>query len=798
MNDFNERIANLSEKKRALLEAHLKGGEGIVERAIPRRPEFAPAPLSFAQQRLWFLDQLEPGSPFYNMPAAFHLKGALDIAALEKCFSEILRRHEVLRTRFIAADGEVLQVIQAAPDFELSIIDLASLAPSSREAEALRFAHEEAAKPFSLSCGPVFRAHLAKLAADDHVLTINLHHIASDNLSKVILYRELGALYEAFSSGSQSPLTELPIQYADYALWQRERLKGRLLDEQLAYWKAQLKGAPALLELPIDRPRPQIQKYHGAHQTHLLARSLLDDMKTLSQANGATLFMTLLTVFKLLLARYTLSEDILVATPAAGRTRIETENLIGFFVNTLVLRTNCSNNPSFTELLARVRATCLEAYSHQDMPFEKLVEELKPDRSLSYAPLVQVMFGQRLAGARKLSLRSLDITLIELASESATFDLYMGATETADGLYLSVEYNTGLFDEPTITRLLGHYQTLLEGIVANPEQRLSALPILTAAERHQLLVEWNNTATNYPNDRCVQQLFEAQVEKTPNAIAVVFQSEELTYAELNQQANRLSHHLITLGVGPEVLVALCVERSLEMVVALLGILKAGGAYLPLDPAYPKERLAFMLKDAQGPVLLTQQRLRAALPEHSARLVLLDADDFSGYPASNRNTDLAPDNLAYVIYTSGSAGQPKGAMNTHRGIVNRLLWMQDAYRLNSADRVLQKTPFSFDVSVWEFFWPLLSGARLVVARPGGHQDSAYLVKTIIAGEISTLHFVPSMLQVFLAEHGVENCRCLKRVICSGEALPLNSSNAFLSACRQSNSTTFMGRPKPPSM
>ncbi|MGH8773116.1 MAG: condensation domain-containing protein, partial [Burkholderiales bacterium] len=401
------------------------------------------------------------------MPAAFRLKGALDIAALKKCFSEILRRHEVLRTRFIAADDEALQVIQAAPDFELSVIDLASLAPSSREAEALRLAHEEAAKPFSLSCGPVFRAHLVKLAADDHVLTINLHHIVSDNWSMVVLYRELGALYDEYTTGGESQLAELSIQYADYALWQRERLKGRVLDEQLTYWKAQLKGAPALLELPIDRPRPQTQKYHGAHQTHMLARSLLDDLKALSQANGATLFMTLLTAFKLLLARYTGAQDILVGAPVAGRTRAETESLIGFFVNTLVLRTDCSNDPSFTDLLARVRATCLSAYAHQDIPFEKLVEELKPERSLSYAPLVQVMFGQRNADARKLALHGLDVTRIELARESATFDLYMGVTETDDGLHLSIEYNIDLFEHPTITRLIGHYEALLDGIVAD-------------------------------------------------------------------------------------------------------------------------------------------------------------------------------------------------------------------------------------------------------------------------------------------------------------------------------------------
>jgi len=760
-------IGELSAEKRARHKEHLESEKGIAELAGARA--IRSAPLSFAQQRLWFLDQLEPGSPFYNMPAAFHLKGALDIAALERCFSEIQRRHEVLRTRFIAADDEALQVIQAAPDFELSIIDLASLAPSSREAEALRFAHEEATKPFSLSCGPVFRAHLAKLAADDHVLTINLHHIVSDNWSLVVLYRELAALYDEYTTGSESQLAELSIQYADYALWQRERLKGRLVDEQLAYWKAQLKGAPALLELPIDRPRPQIQKYHGAHQTHVLARSLLDDMKRLSQANGATLFMALLTVFKLLLARYTRSEDILVATPVAGRTRIETENLIGFFVNTLVLRTNCSNDPSFTELLARVRATCLEAYAHQDMPFEKLVEELKPDRSLSYAPLVQVMFGQRLAGARKLALRGLDVTRIELARESATFDLYMGVTETEAGLHLSVEYNTDLFDAASIARLLNHYENLLRGILRNPNARLSELPLLAEVEQNQLLLDWNETHADYPQHATVQALFEAQVEKTPDAIALVFQNEELTYVELNKKANRLAHHLIALGVGPEVLVGICVERSLDMIVGLLAILKAGGAYVPLDPAYPKERLAFMLEDSKASVLITRGGLTDKLPAHPAQCVLIDqAEAFDRSPITNPTTNASPDGLAYVVYTSGSTGRPKGVAIEHRGLANLVTWHRRAYDVMPADRATQVAGIAFDASVWEL-WPYLcAGASIHIPGEEIRSVPQKLLDWLAAKRI-TLCFLPTPLAESLLDEQWPEQMALRALLTGGDRL-----------------------------
>jgi amino acid adenylation domain-containing protein/thioester reductase-like protein len=448
-------------------------------------------------------------------------------------------------------------------------------------------------------------------------------------------------------------------------------------------------------------------------------------------------------------------------------------------VNTLVLRTKFGGNPSFTDLLSQVREVALSAYAYQDVPFEQLVEQLQPERSLSYAPLFQVMFVLQNAPIPLLQLPGLTLTPLRVESFTAKFDLTLSLENSAQGLSGSIEYNTDLFDASTITRMVGHLQTLLQGLVANPDQKLKHIPLLSAAEQHQILSEWNNTLSDYPKQLCLHELFEQQVQKTPDAVAVVFSDKRLTYSELNTLANQLAHYLLELGVGPEVLVGVCVERSLEMVVALLGILKAGGAYVPIDPEYPQERLAYMLEDSQVKVLLTESKLVARLGEQQAHLVCLDTDwqAISNSSQENPRSGVLPNHLAYVIYTSGSTGKPKGAMNTHQGVCNRLLWMQQAYVLTPLDSVLQKTPFSFDVSVWEFFWPLLSGARLVVAQPGGHRDSAYLVKLIAQHQITTLHFVPSMLQVFLEEQGLSSCSCLRQVFCSGEALPKELQEKF---------------------
>ncbi|MGH8488689.1 MAG: amino acid adenylation domain-containing protein, partial [Gammaproteobacteria bacterium] len=531
-----------------------------------------------------------------------------------------------------------------------------------------------------------------------------------------------------------------------------------------------------------DHPRPPVQRFRGATAAFGLDSELTHGLKALSQRAGVTLFMTLLAGFMALLSRYSGQQDVVVGTPVANRNRREIEGLIGFFVNTLVVRVDLSGNPTVEELLGRVRAVCLGAYAHQEVPFERVVEALEPERSLSHSPLFQVAFALQSAplgdplGA--LELPGLSLSPLELESGVAKFDLSLSMSETEQGLLGEWEYSTDLFERSTIERWGAHFETLLRGLVADPSRPLAELPLLPEAEWQRVVVAWNQTQAPYPQERCIHELFEAQVEETPAAIAVVFENEQLTYRELNRRANQLAHYLRQLGIGPEVLVTVFMERSLEMVIGLYGILKAGGAYVPIDPEYPAERVAFMVQDSQAPVLLTQQRLVERLPQHGD-CICLDADwpVIAREPGERFDSGVMAENLAYVIYTSGSTGRPKGAMNAHRGVCNQLLWMQDAYELMPVDRVPQKTPFSFDVSVWEFFGPLLAGARLVVARPEGHKDSAYLAELIAEQEITILHFVPSMLEIFLQEPLIETCRSLKRVLCSGEALPFDLQERF---------------------
>lgn len=747
MSDLVKDIANLSVEKRELLVQRLRHKKENASRTkiASQSRDSNIFPLSFAQQRLWFLEQLEPGNPFYNQPAAVRLTGALNLAVLEQSFNEIIHRHEVLRTTFSTVEGQPVQVIAPTLALKLPVVDLQKLPDTDREKEVLRLATKEAQVPFNLVEGSLLRCTLLRLDEAEYVLLFTMHHIISDGWSKGILIREIATLYEAFSTGELSPLTELAIQYADFAAWQRKWLQGDVLQSQISYWKKQLEGAPSVLELPTDHPRSAVQTFQGASYSFELSVELSQALKKLSQQQGATLFMTLLAAFQTLLWRYTGQEDIVVGSPIANRNRVEIEGLIGFFVNTLVLRTNLASNPTFGELLTRVREVALGAYAHQDLPFEKLVDELQPQRSLSYTPLFQVMFTLQNAPMSALELPGLSLSLLASESGSTKFDLTLLMTETAQGLVGSLEYNTNLFESSTISRMAEHLQTLVSGIVANPQQCLSELPMLTQAEK-ALLVKWNDTSLEYPQHQCIHQLFEAQVERTPDTVAVVFDDQQLTYYELNARANQLAHYLQKLGVRPEVLVGICVERSLEMVIGLLGILKAGGAYVPLDPSYPHERLAFMLENSQLKVLLTQQHLVESLPTHSAKVICIDGswELIALERIINPICNITSDNLAYVIYTSGSTGRPKGAMNTHQGICNRLLWMQDVYQLTATDKVLQKTPFSFDVSVWEFFWPLMTGALLVVAQPEGHRDTSYLVNLIRQQQISTLHFVPSML------------------------------------------------------
>ncbi len=748
--------------------------------AIPQRDPLVPPPLSFAQQHLWFLDQLEPNSPLYNLPGpAVRLRGRLDVEAVQLALDATVARHEALRTTFTAVTGNRMQVIHEHRQVELAVIDLHAWPEAEREAEAHRVLDREARRPFDLSRDVMLRATLLRLGTEEHVLLLVTHQIASDDWSTGVLYREFAAFYTAFTTGGAVSLPALAIQYADYTLWQRRWLQGERLETPLAYWTQQLAGAPPVLELPTDRQRPPVQTYRGARHALTLSPALTEALKAVSRQAGVTLFMTLLAAFQTLLHRYTRQDDLVVGSPIAGRMRPELAGLIGPFVNTLPLRADLSGNPTFRELLGRVREVALGAYAHQELPFERLMDELQPERSLSRSPLYQVLFTLQNVPS-PLELPGLALSPFDVHTGTAKFDVALELRRGSEDVSGWFEYNTDLFDAPTIARMAEHLRTLLEGIVTDPDQRLAALPLLTEAERQQLSVEWNNTSRDYPRDVCLHQLFEAQVARSPEDKAVVFHSEHLTYSELNHRANQVAHYLRKQGVGPEVCVGVFMERSLEMLIGIYGILKAGGAYVPLDPEYPPDRLAFMLQDAQVPVLLTQKRLSPQLPGHHARVVCVDADwaIMAQESLDNPRSGATATNVAYVIYTSGSTGRPKGVLNTHRGICNRLLWMQEAYPLTAADRVLHKTPFSFDVSVWELFWPLLVGSRLIVGQPGGHRDNAYLVDLIATHGITTLHFVPSMLQRFLEEQDVGRCQTLRRVICSGEALPYELQARFL--------------------
>jgi amino acid adenylation domain-containing protein len=575
-------------------------------------------------------------------------------------------------------------------------------------------------------------------------------------------------------------LTPLPIQYADFASWQREWLSGDVLERQLAYWKARLKNIAAL-QLPIDRRRPAVQTFSGARQVLELSGTLRDRLVSLSRAEGATFFMTMLSAFVVLLRRYTGQDDIVVGSPIANRNRSEIEGLIGCFVNSLVMRVDVSGDPNFRTLLGRVRGVALGAYEHQDLPFEKLVEELGPERDMSRNPLFQVTFGVINVPMEVSNLGDLRLEWLRLNLQEARFDLEVYLFEGSADRNLQVIYNTDLFDAATIDRMLDHYERILESVVANPGQPISNLDLLGPDERRRIVVEWNDTATDYPRESCIHELFEAQARRAPDAVAVVYGEDALTYRCLNERANRLAHYLRARGVGPGVMVGICIERSLEMVVGLLAVLKAGGAYVPLDPEYPKARLAFMLEDAEPPVLLTQRRLLGNLPVHGAQVTCLDEFDWSGADMSlqDPNAVVDSDNLAYVIYTSGSTGEPKGALNTHRALVNHMVWMQTTFGFTADDKVLQKTPFSFDASVWEFYAPLLIGGQLVMARPGGHQDSGYLVETINDHGITILQAVPSLLQLLLADR-IDTCVTLRRVFCGGEELSNELTQRFFDA------------------
>ncbi|WP_375501013.1 amino acid adenylation domain-containing protein [uncultured Nostoc sp.] len=709
-------------------------------------------PLSFAQQRLWFLDQLIPNNPFYNIPVALHLTGLLNKAALEQTFNEIVRRHEALRTNFVIESGQPVQLINPTLTITLPIIDLRQLPQAEREIQARQFTNQEAQRPFNLSTDSLLQVKLLWLNETEYILLLNMHHIVSDGWSIGVLIQEIAALYTAFTSNQPSPLPKLTIQYADFAYWQRQWLQGEVLEKQLGYWQKQLDGI-SILNLPTDRPRLAVQTYQGARQPLQLSKSLSEALLALGQQEEVTLFITLLAAFKILLYRYTQQEDIAIGSPIANRNRSEIEELIGFFVNSLVLRTDLSGNPTFRELLSRVKDVALGAYAHQDLPFEKLVEELHPERNLNQNPLFQVVFALQNAPMSTLELTGLTLSPLPFSTETTRFDLefHLWEPNTQNGLWVDssegisgfVIYSTDLFDDATITRMLGHFQTLLEGIVANPEQPIAQLPLLSEFELNNLLVELNNTQLYYPQDKSIHQLFESIAEHNPDAIALVFGDEQLSYKELNVHSNQLAHYLKKLGVKAEVLVGLCVERSFDMVIGMLGILKAGGAYVPLDPSYPSKRLNFTLEDAQVSVLLTHEQCIERLENNNLKIICLDKNCkiIAQEIEDNPPCEVSVNNLAYVIYTSGSTGKPKGVQIEHRGLLNLVFWHQKAFAVSPIDRVTQIAGIAFDACSWEI-WPYLSaGASIYIVNDEIRRSPEYLRDWLISQKI-TISFLPT--------------------------------------------------------
>ncbi|MBA5012441.1 non-ribosomal peptide synthase/polyketide synthase [Pseudomonas aeruginosa] len=784
------------EKRRVFLET--LRGEGIDFSLFPIPAGVSSAErdrLSYAQQRMWFLWHLEPQSGAYNLPSAVRLNGPLDRQALERAFASLVQRHETLRTVFPrGADDSLAQAPLQRP-LEVAFEDCSGLPEAEQEARLREEAQRESLQPFDLCEGPLLRVRLIRLGEERHVLLLTLHHIVSDGWSMNVLIEEFSRFYRAYATGAEPGLPALPIQYADYALWQRSWLEAGEQERQLEYWRGKLGERHPVLELPTDHPRPAVPSYRGSRYEFSIEPALAEALRGTARRQGLTLFMLLLGGFNILLQRYSGQTDLRVGVPIANRNRAEVEGLIGLFVNTQVLRSVFDGRTSVATLLAGLKDTVLGAQAHQDLPFERLVEAFKVERSLSHSPLFQVMYNHQplVADIEALdSVAGLSFGQLDWKSRTTQFDLSLDTYEKGGRLYAALTYATDLFEARTVERMARHWQNLLRGMLENPQASVDSLPMLDAEERYQLLEGWNATAAEYPLQRGVHRLFEEQVERTPTAPALAFGEERLDYAELNRRANRLAHALIERGIGADRLVGVAMERSIEMVVALMAILKAGGAYVPVDPEYPEERQAYMLEDSGVQLLLSQSHLKLPLAQGVQRIDLDQADAWlENHAGNNPAIELNGENLAYVIYTSGSTGKPKGAGNRHSALSNRLCWMQQAYGLGVGDTVLQKTPFSFDVSVWEFFWPLMSGARLVVAAPGDHRDPAKLVELINREGVDTLHFVPSMLQAFLQDEDVASCTSLKRIVCSGEALPADAQQQVFAKLPQAGLYNLYG-------
>jgi amino acid adenylation domain-containing protein len=739
-------------------------------------------PVSFAQQRLWFLDQLEPGSSAYNLPFAIRVTGNLNLDAFRRALQAIVQRHESLRTTFAAVDGEVMALVAAVPaPIEAPLVSLEHLPEHQREDRALVIAAEEGQRSFDLSAGPLLRNLLVRLSPTQHVLVLTMHHIATDGWSMGVLFREIGAFYRAFSSDREPDLPALPTQYGDFARWQRESVAEDLTARQLEYWRQALSGAPAVFDLPSDRQRLAVQTHRGSRHSVNLDEGLASGLAQFSRSEQVTLFITLLAAFETLLWRYTGVSDFVLGTPLAGRGDVDLEPLIGVFVQTAPLRANLGGNPTFRDLLHRVRETTFDAMA-RDVPFERIVQDLRPERSLSRTPLFQVMFILHNTPRHSMDLPGLQFDELDFDPGLAKFDLTLEVREhELDGLYCAWEYSTDLFDHDRIVRMAENFETLLRGIIAAPSSRLSELPILTDRERNRLLLEWNATATSYPDDICIHQAFEAQVVRSANSIAIRGEDCELTYRELNDEANCLANYIRRLGVRPMDFVGVATERSVDAVVAILAVMKAGASYVPIDPRYPKHRIEFMLKDCAAPLLITQHRLRTRLPECACRTVFLDRDRTAILAESCRNPQLSLDccDSGYMIYTSGSTGIPKGVLGTHRASMNRFAWMWKAYPFAADDVCAQRSSLSFVDSICEIFGPLLQGVPIFIIPDDTAIDSKELVHQLATQRITRLVVVPSQLGAILEACADSEMRLPSLRLCftSGEALPYSLYERF---------------------
>jgi len=738
-------------------------------------------PPSYQQQGLWLVEQMSPGHATYNIPFGCFFSGELDTSSLEKALRIIIKKYEIFRTTFGVVDGSVSQIVWDDVEFSLPYFEIENKVSFDPKESALSLANSIVQQAFDITEGPFFRFALIRIHPHETLFVASLHHIVFDGESINPFLSEVSDLYTqiAINGTDVSSLQagQAEIQYADYAVWQRERLSKDYEAKLIDFWKKELEGVNTLLELPSDNPRPAVQAFDGDHVEINFEPDLTQQLKKVARDHKTSLYVVILSALYVLLYRYTKQETILIGSPFADRSLSELENAVGFFARTIVLKGDLSNEPTFSELTQRVRESVLTVQENQDLPFETLVEKLHPTRDRAFNPFFQVMFGlQSLSSIPTFG--NLESRFVRLCTKTSMFDLFFDLREERGGVHGIVEFATPLFARESIVRLVSQYEKTLQELVKNPNQFIWQISILPEEEERKILTEWNDTYCEFIDDKCIHQLFEEQVKKVPDVVAIVFEDRQLTYGQLNAKANQLAHYLRSQGVGPEVLVGVCVERSLEMVLGILGILKAGGAYVPIDPGYPQERITFMLEDAQPALSMIHSATHKVLPEDK-RTINMDSEweTIAQYSEDNPPNINQAHNLAYVIYTSGSTGKPKGACLPHQGVVNRLEWMQRQYQLDAHDRILQKTPFSFDVSVWELFWPLLEGARLVVAPPGAHKDGMHIAQMIKNHEITIVHFVPSMLSIFLDVPDLAACRSLRYVICSGEALSAGLQKKF---------------------